>query len=84
MDAGYFFLEMLMEVGPVKSAPMGGVLAIDWMDIYSYCYGLPADVEHWERVLLLEMSRAYASGISEGSNPFSIAPVDRDTNETAP
>lgn len=75
---------MLMEIGPVKAAPMGGAVAIDWPDIHAYCYGLPNEVEHWERVLLLEMSHAYAAGISEGSNAFSIAPVDRDTNKAAP
>lgn len=77
LDAGWYFLDILMEAGPVKSAPMGGVEALDWVDIHAYMTLTMAQVEPWEASLLRRMSQAYALGLDEGKSPFSIAPVDR-------
>ncbi|MEP2955523.1 MAG: hypothetical protein ABJN39_09300 [Sulfitobacter sp.] len=78
IDEGAYLLQMLMEAGPVKSAPMGGREALDWVDIHAYLSLTVEDVEGWEANLLRRMSQAYAAGLSEGTSPFSIAPVDRE------
>jgi len=77
IEAGEYFLEMLMEAGPVKSGTMGGSEGLDWVDLTAYFAGYDFEVEHEDRVLLRKMSQAFANGLSEGTNPFSIAPVDR-------
>ena len=81
LDAGHYFLDMLMEAGPVKSAPMGGAEGLDWSDIAAYLVEYPVAVDHEERSLLRRMSQAYAAGLSEGTSPFSISPMDRETSE---
>lgn len=81
VDEGAYFLHMLMEAGPVKSAPMGGAEALDWVDLHAYLSLAVGEVEGWEATLLRRMSQAYADGLSEGANPFSIAPVDRNKGD---
>ena len=81
VEAGSYLLSMLMEAGPVKSAPMGGAMALDWVDIAAYLVGYPVEVEHSERVLLHRMSQSYAVGLQEGANPFSIPPVEREMKD---
>lgn len=78
VDEGGYFIEMLGEAGPVKSSPMGGFEALDWVDIHAYIALAIGEVEGWEATLLRKMSRAYALGLSEGANPFSIPPADRE------
>lgn len=75
---------MLMEVGPVKSEPMGDTVAIGWGELAPYVALTVGEVEHWEAVTIIQMSNAYANGLSEGKNPFSLAPIDREQDETAP
>jgi len=77
LDAGGIFLEILMEAGPVKTSPMGGYMALDWVDLASYAALTLERVEPWEASLLRRMSQAYAAGLEEGKSPFSIAPADR-------
>ena len=77
VDEGAVFLEILMEAGPVKSAPMGGFAALDWVDIAAYVELTMDRFEPWEASLLRRMSQAYAAGLTEGADPFSISPVER-------
>ena len=78
VGAGVYLLHMLMEAGPVKSAPVGGAVALDWVDLHAYISLTVGSVEDWEASLLRRMSLAYANGLQEGANPFSIAPADRE------
>jgi len=75
--AGGYMLDLLMEAGPVKSAPMGGFYALDWADVAAYASLTMDHIEPWEAVLLREMSDAFAAGLNEGKSPFSKAPADR-------
>lgn len=77
IEAGAYLVEMLMEVGPVKGAPMGGVIALDWADLQAYASGYPCEITHDERLTLVRMSQAYVSGFHTGADPLSIAPIDR-------
>jgi len=70
-------MELLMDAGPIKSGAMGGVEALDWVDLAAYTSLTMERVEPWEASLLRRMSQAYAAGLEEGKSPFSIAPVDR-------
>jgi hypothetical protein len=77
LDTGGYLLQILMEAGPIKAGPMGGFQSLDWVDIAAYTSLTMADVEPWEATILREMSEAFASGMSEGTSPFSIPPTDR-------
>lgn len=77
LEAGDIYISMLMEAGPVKSAPMGGYAALDWVDIAAYVELTMVEVEAWEAVLLRRMSEVYAKGLDEGRNPLSIPPMER-------
>jgi hypothetical protein len=77
LDAGEYLLNTLMEVGAIKSAAMGGFLALDWVDLAAYASLTMADIEPWEAKLLRKMSEAFVSGLNEGASPFSIPPADR-------
>jgi hypothetical protein len=77
LDAGEYLLNVLMEAGAIKSAAMGGFLALDWVDLAAYASLTMADIEPWEAKLLRKMSEAFVSGMNEGTSPFSIPPADR-------
>jgi hypothetical protein len=77
--AGEYLLNMLMEAGPIKSAPMGGPIALSWGDLRDYDHFSISPIDHWEASLLIEMSVAFVSGMNEGVSPFSIPPADRDS-----
>lgn len=81
VEAGAYLLHMLMEAGPVKSAPMGGAMALDWIDLQAYINMTVGEVDAWEASLLRRMSQAYAVGLQEGASPFSIAPIDREIKD---
>lgn len=81
LDAGGYLLEMLMEAGPIKQAPMGGACALDWADLTAYLAAYPVEVEHDERLLIIQMSSAFVTGMHEGKNPFSIPPGEREIKE---
>lgn len=75
---GVYLLEMLYEVGPVKVQPMGGVDAITWADLYPYVKLTTDGVEPWEARQVIDMSKAFALGLNEGKNPFSMSPIERE------
>ncbi|PHR93487.1 MAG: hypothetical protein COA78_32820 [Blastopirellula sp.] len=75
--AGGYLSDALFEAGPVKSDPMGGLGALEWVDIAAYVSLTGAISEPWEVQALRRMSAAYLRGMNEGRDPFSIAPVDR-------
>ena len=77
IEAGDYLLVMLYEAGPVKALPMGGVDAITWIDLYPYVNLTTDGIEQWEARLIIDMSKAFATGLNEGKSPFSIAPIDR-------
>lgn len=79
LDAGEYLLNMLIEAGPIKSAPMGGVQSLDWVDLAAYASLAATDLEPWEAALLRKMSDAFVLGMNEGASPFSIPPADRKT-----
>jgi hypothetical protein len=79
LDVGEYLLNMLMDAGPIKSAPMGGVLALHWGDLRDYDHFSVSEIEYWEAKLLIQMSEAFANGMSEGASPFSIPPADRES-----
>jgi hypothetical protein len=78
VEYGFYLLEMLYEAGPVKAQPMGGIEALTWADLYPYIQLTTDGVEIWEARLLITMSKAFALGVNEGKNIFSIAPIDRE------
>ena len=81
LDAGEYLVKILMEAGPVKSAPMGGVQALDWVDIAAYASLAMDEFDPWEATLVREMSAAFVAGMNEGTSPFSIPPNERKSTQ---
>jgi hypothetical protein len=79
LDVGEYLLNMLMDAGPIKSAPIGGVIALHWGDLRDYDHFSVSAIEYWEAKLLIQMSKAFANGMNEGASPFSIPPADRES-----
>jgi|TARA_R110000796_G_scaffold14066_3_gene46179 hypothetical protein len=79
LDAGEYLLNILMEAGPVKQAPMGGLVALHWSDLRDYDHFCIDGIEYWEAKLLIQMSEVFVTGMNEGASPFSIPPADRDS-----
>lgn len=77
ITAGQYLLDALYEAGPVKSDPLAGSVALDWTDLHAYVALTGAISEPWEARALRDMSQAYERGMREGSNPFSIMPMER-------
>ena len=77
LEAGEYLLEMLMDAGPVKPMPMGGVGSLDWADLFPYFNLTYPEVEGWEARWIIAMSEAFAKGMSEGKSLASKAPMDR-------
>jgi hypothetical protein len=75
---GGYLVSMLSDIGTIKQMPMGGFEAVNWSDIYPYIMLTVGTIEAWEARLIIEMSKAFLSGLSEGENPFSIPPIERD------
>jgi hypothetical protein len=80
LNTGQYLFIMLMDAGPIKSGAMGGHMALDWVDLHAYVSLTAGSLDEWEASLIMEMSQAYASGMSEGTSPFSKAPIERKTN----
>ena len=74
---GDYLLAMLMEVGPVKATDAGGMIPIKATDLLDHATLMDWQLDSEEAGLILNMSRAFSQGMSEGESPFSIAPVDR-------
>ena len=79
LGAGEYLLSILMDAGPIKSAPMGGPVPLSWGDLRDYDHFSISPIEYWEASLLIEMSAAFVAGMNEGVSPFSIPPADRDS-----
>jgi hypothetical protein len=78
LDAGEYLLDILMEAGPSKSSPMGGAEALDWRDLQAYDSFSAGMMEHWEALLVIQMSAAFVRGLDEGKSPFSKSPLERE------
>ncbi len=47
-----------------------------WAEVWSYLKAAQVISEPWECRLLVEMSKAYLSGLIDGENMFSINPLE--------
>ena len=77
IEFGQYAFDMLFDAGPVMINGMGEEQPLDhpYLQAYASLYGLSEN--DWEPRLILQMSKAYKSGLNEGASLFSIAPVDR-------
>ena len=82
LDAGEYLIDILMEAGPTKSGPMGDSMALDRGSLRDYDYFSVVKLDEIEARLLIQMSRAFVSGMNEGESPFSIAPADRESSKS--
>lgn len=77
LDAGEYLLHLLLEAGPFQYDAMGNAIQLSWADIAAYSRMTGELNEPWEARLIFRMSGAYIKGTKEGTDPFSIAPLER-------
>jgi hypothetical protein len=70
-------LDDFRAVGRVKIHPMGGFAPLEWVDLAAYASLTSSQFEQWEALTLIDMSKAYLSGLNEGENPLGIMPSER-------
>lgn len=70
-------MQALWQVGPSRVEQMAE-LPITWAELAAYATASEVNFERWELRAIMEMSRAYVAAKSDGKDPLSIAPVDRD------
>ena len=78
VDAGHYLIDAFWQAGPDKVGPVGGTIPLGPQDVWYFCLNTGLTWAAWERDAILKMSIAYCVGRSEGKDPFSIAPIDRD------
>ena len=66
----------LFEVGPTLQSPEGEQ-PITWTEIYSWKTVTQSPLEADDLSDLIEMSRAYMDGRSQGKNPLYVPPIDQ-------
>lgn len=68
----------LAEIGPFKFEGMGAKLPIEHADVWFYHKNTEKLPHPVEREIVVQMSRAYLRGYTEGANPLSIPPTERE------
>lgn len=74
ISAGAHLLEILFDVGPAKPMAMAAPVAIDEMDLVAWQYNRDIRLTPFETSAIRELSRAYASQLSEASAKGCPAP----------
>lgn len=74
---GMYLMEALFEVGPSRFDG-NGEYAILWQELLAYATVTGSLSEHWELRTVMNMSKAYVAEKAGGTDPFRIAPVDRE------
>ncbi len=78
---GYYLIEILFEVGPVKIAGMAGTVAIDETDLLAWQINQGVGLSSWEAQTIRLLSREYAAMLSEATDPRCPAPYLLPVNE---
>lgn len=63
-------------MGLARLLPMGGYAGFEWQEVAAFKSAVQADLSPVEAQTLIDMSRAYASGLAD-TNPLSIEPMER-------
>lgn len=74
VHAGHYLIAMLFDVGPVKPMPMSSPVAIDEIDVLAYQFNRGIALSPWETEVIRELSREYATMLSEASAANCPAP----------
>jgi len=74
-------LDDLISTGGTKLLPMVGEISLDWEDIWNYHLATQRLPDPRERIILKDLSDAYAMGKIEGMDPLNIAPANRKKEE---
>jgi hypothetical protein len=79
-DADYL-LDHLMKAG-ICSSGMNGAVPLNWTELDSYVRRSGANLDDWDCETMIELSRAYASGLSAAKDPHMPPPyVTQDPDE---
>lgn len=76
LDAEEYLLNLVQELGPVRSNGMG-LTAPDWTEITAFAASHGLDLLPWEFRAIRRMCLAYISGLKTGVEPLSIPPMER-------
>jgi hypothetical protein len=64
------------ELGYAQPLPMGGCTGFEWQEVAAYVQITQADISPIEAITLVDMSKAYSSGLGD-TNPLSKEPMKR-------
>lgn len=78
---GSYILDHLAPIGGTKLLPSVGEVPLDWEDILNYHLATGRLPNPQERITLKRLTDAYALGKYEGTDPLSISPANRNTEE---
>lgn len=74
LRAGAYLAEILFDIGPAVPAGMGGLVAIQDVDLAAWQSNRDLRLSAWECRTIRKLSQAYASEASSASDPKAIAP----------
>lgn len=67
--AGHYLIEILFEAGPTKPAGMGGVVALDDLDLLAWQINQGMTLSAWECRTVRHLAREYAAMLVEARDP---------------
>lgn len=76
LDAGEYILDMVQQLGPIRSAGMGLTIP-DWQEVVAFASASSLDLEPWEYRLIRRMCAGYLREFNAGKEPLSIPPIER-------
>jgi len=76
LEAGSYVLDIMQELGPIRSAGMG-LMVPDWEEIAAFASAFRLPLEPWEFRLLRRMCSAYLREFNAGKEPLSMPPIER-------
>lgn len=74
LSCGAYLINIVFEIGPAKPTGMGGMVAIDEIDIASWQSNRDLRLSAWEARMLRHLSQVYASSFIEYRDPKASAP----------
>lgn len=77
ITVGAYLYEAWRDAGTCKRNAMGGLVALEWLDVWAYAQASGEVSEPWEMRAILDMSEAFVRGMREGENPRSRDPRER-------
>lgn len=80
LEAGDYLLDLLQQLGPIRSAGMG-LTTPDWQEVVAFASASCLELEPWEYRLIRRMCAGYLREFNAGREPLSMPPIERRAEE---